>query len=160
MNWHWNCSTSHRCLHVIGMPASAEMSVTKRHTLGGDLPMLSPEFLVQVNRRMKGRKVKAFGLNAMRVLGLRHLVIRMDTINLCNLRCKMCYYSSDYNRKKEEMDLPLFRKIAEQVFPKPRFLFLICVGEPRINKSFAVFGGGTGGRGFPSPPFATKGKVL
>lgn len=57
----------------------------------------------------------------MRILGMRHLVIRMDTINLCNLRCKMCYYSSDYNRRKEQMDPSLFQKIAEQVFPKTRF---------------------------------------
>jgi MoaA/NifB/PqqE/SkfB family radical SAM enzyme len=142
------------------MPASAEMSVTKRHTLGGDLPMLSPEFLVQVNRRMKGRKVKAFGLNAMRVLGLRHLVIRMDTINLCNLRCKMCYYSSDYNRRKEEMDLPLFRKIAEQVFPKTRFLYLSCATEPTMNKQFASIVRTTGEYGVPFTSFCTNGQML
>src|ERR1700678_2632174 len=84
--------------------------------------MFSPESLIRIHRRIKNRKFKALGVNAMRLLGMRHMVIRMDTINLCNLRCKMCYYSSDYNRKKEEMDLPLFRKIAEQVFPKTRFL--------------------------------------
>ena len=80
--------------------------------------MLNPETLVQVYRHIKSRKFKALGLETVRALGMRYLVVRMDTINLCNLRCKMCYYSSDYMRKKDEMDLPFFRQIAEQVFRK------------------------------------------
>jgi len=62
--------------------------------------MLKPETLLQVHRRMKSRRFKAIGVETMRLVGMRYMVIRMDTINLCNLRCKMCYYSSDYLRKK------------------------------------------------------------
>src|SRR5580692_8043852 len=122
--------------------------------------MLSPELLVQVNRRLKDRRWKVLALNAMRALGMRHLVIRMDTINLCNLRCKMCYYSSDYNRKKEEMDLPLFRRIAEQVFPKTRFLYLSCATEPTMNKQFANLVRVTGEYGVPFTSFCTNGQLL
>src|SRR5438309_4337127 len=100
--------------------------------------MLNPEILIQVHRRLKARKLKALALNTMRVLGMRHLVIRMDTINLCNLRCKMCYYSSDYMRKREEMDVATFRRIANEVFPKTRFLYLSCATEPLTNKNFAA----------------------
>src|SRR3954469_3590110 len=50
--------------------------------------MLGPEILTRVHRRVKGSKLKALVFAAMRTLGLRHLVVRMDTINLCNLRCK------------------------------------------------------------------------
>src|SRR5215831_788631 len=106
--------------------------------------MLSPEVLVRVNRRIKGRKIKALAANTMRLLGMRHMVIRMDTINLCNLRCKMCYYSSDYNRKKEEMDLATFRQIAAQILPKTRFLYLSCATEPTMNKQFAKIVAATG----------------
>ena len=80
--------------------------------------MLSPDTLIPIYRRVQSRKVKALAFRALRSTGLRHLVIRMDTINLCNLRCKMCYYSLDYKRKKEQMDLPLFRKIAGRGIPK------------------------------------------
>ena len=83
--------------------------------------MLSPDTLVRVYRRVQNRKVNAFAFQALRSTGLRHFVIRMDTINLCNLRCKMCYYSFDYRRKKEQMDLPLFRKIAGEVFCARRY---------------------------------------
>jgi MoaA/NifB/PqqE/SkfB family radical SAM enzyme len=122
--------------------------------------MLGPEILVQFNRRVKGRKIKALALNGMRLLGLRHLVIRMDTINLCNLRCKMCYYSSDYHRKKQEMDLPLFRRIADQVFPKTRFLYLSCATEPTMNKQLASIVRATGEYEVPFTSFCTNGQML
>ena len=122
--------------------------------------MLSPELLVQVHRRIKARKPKALGVNAMRALGMRYMVIRMDTINLCNLRCKMCYYSSDYNRKKEEMDLSLFRKIAGEVFPKTRFLYLSCATEPTMNRQFASFVRVAGEYEVPFISFCTNGQML
>src|SRR6266513_4966857 len=122
--------------------------------------MLNPEILIQVHRRLKARKLKALALNTMRVLGMRHLVIRMDTINLCNLRCKMCYYSSDYDRRKEEMDIPLFRKIADEVFPKTRFLYLSCATEPLMNKQFSDFIRVTGEYAVPVTSFCTNGQLL
>ena len=122
--------------------------------------MLNPESLVQVYRRVKSRKVKVLGLETLRLLGMRHLVIRMDTINLCNLRCKMCYYSSDFNRKKDEMDLPFFREIADQVFPKTRFLYLSCATEPTMNKHFADIVAATGEYKVPFTSFCTNGQLL
>src|SRR5438045_2829424 len=103
------------------------------------LYMVTPDTLVRAYRQVRSRKLKAAAFSALRASGLRHLVIRMDTINLCNLRCKMCYYSFDYKRKKEQMDMPLFRKIADEVFNKTRFLYLSCATEPLMNKQFADF---------------------
>src|SRR5438270_11569497 len=101
--------------------------------------MLSPDSLVRVYRKLPSRRLKALAFHAVRGTGLRHLVIRLDTINLCNLRCKMCYYSFDYKRKKEQMDVGLFQKIAAQVFPKTRFLYLSCATEPLMNKEFSEY---------------------
>lgn len=122
--------------------------------------MLSPDTLIPIYRRVQSRKVKALAFRALRSTGLRHLVIRMDTINLCNLRCKMCYYSLDYKRKKEQMDLPLFRKIAGEVFPKTRFLYLSCATEPLMNKQFADFVRVTGEYNVPFTSFCTNGQLL
>src|SRR5262249_47639928 len=122
--------------------------------------MLSPDTLVRIYRQVPNRKLKAAGFQALRATGLRHLVIRMDTINLCNLRCKMCYYSFDYKRKKEQMELPLFRKIADQVFPKTRFLYLSCATEPLMNKQFADFVRVTGEYHVPFTSFCTNGQLL
>jgi MoaA/NifB/PqqE/SkfB family radical SAM enzyme len=122
--------------------------------------MVKPEVLIQLHRRVKGRKLKALALNVMPRLGMRHLVIRMDTINLCNLRCTMCYYSSDYNRKKEEMDISVFRKIAAEVFPKTRFLYLSCATEPTMNKNFPSFVRAAGEYGIPFTSFCTNGQLF
>src|SRR5690348_6321465 len=99
--------------------------------------MLGPEELVKIYRKVNSRKLKAVAVNSMRMVGMRHMVVRMDTINLCNLRCKMCYYSSDYLRKRQEMDETTFRKIADEIFPRTRFLYLSCATEPLTNKHFA-----------------------
>jgi MoaA/NifB/PqqE/SkfB family radical SAM enzyme len=122
--------------------------------------MLGPHALLRVYRRVKSRRVKAAAFHALRSSGLRHLAIRMDTINLCNLRCKMCYYSFDFKRKKEQMDLSLFRKIADEVFPKTRFLYLSCATEPLMNKQFSDFLRITGEYGVPFTSFCTNGQLL
>lgn len=122
--------------------------------------MLTPDRLVRVYRQVGSRKVKAAAFQALRGVGLRHLVVRMDTINLCNLRCKMCYYSFDYRRKKEQMDLPLFKKIADEVFSKTRFLYLSCATEPLMNKQFSDFLRVTGKYKVPFTSFCTNGQLL
>jgi MoaA/NifB/PqqE/SkfB family radical SAM enzyme len=122
--------------------------------------MLTPDTLVRMYRQVRSRKTKALAFRALRGAGLRHLVIRMDTINLCNLRCKMCYYSFDYKRKKEQMDVTLFRKIAGEVFPKTRFLYLSCATEPLMNKQFPEFIRMTGEYSVPFTSFCTNGQLL
>jgi MoaA/NifB/PqqE/SkfB family radical SAM enzyme len=122
--------------------------------------MLKPETLMRAYRGLKTRKPKAAAVQAMRMLGLRYMVVRMDTINLCNLRCKMCYYSSDWRRKKDEMDPPLFRKIADEIFGKTRFLYLSCATEPLMNKHFAEFIAMTSEYKVPFTSFCTNGQLL
>src|SRR5437764_2903284 len=122
--------------------------------------MLSPHNIVRVYRNVRSRKLKALAFHAVRGAGLRHLVVRMDTINLCNLRCKMCYYSFDSHRKKEQMDLQLFSKIADDVFPRTRFLYLSCATEPLMNKQFSDFIAEAGKYEVPFTSFCTNGQLL
>jgi MoaA/NifB/PqqE/SkfB family radical SAM enzyme len=72
----------------------------------------------------------------------------------------MCYYSFDYKRKKEQMDLPLFRKIANEVFPKTRFLYLSCATEPLMNKEFSDYVQVTGEYNVPFTSFCTNGQLM
>ncbi len=52
-------------------------------------------------------------------LGLRPFVVEMDITNQCNLRCVFCYFSDEkvYKRKRDDVSLEDFSKIAEQLFP-------------------------------------------
>ena len=122
--------------------------------------MLTPDTLVRIYRRVESRKLKALAFHSLRAVHLRHLVVRMDTINLCNLRCKMCYYSFDYRRKKEQMELPLFQKIANDVFPRTRFLYLSCATEPLMNKQFPDYLRVAGEYNVPFTSFCTNGQLL
>lgn len=60
----------------------------------------------------------------------------MDVTNFCNLRCIMCYFTYA-EIKPEFMDMDLFNKIAEEIFPKTRVLILSWATEPILHKNIA-----------------------
>jgi len=122
--------------------------------------MLTVEQAIRIYRSLKSRRPKVWALAGMRMIGLRHLVIRMDTTNLCNLRCRMCFYSFEKRRQKQEMDIHLFEKIARAVFPKTKFLYLSCATEPLMNRSFSQFLDCLGGYHVPFTSFCTNGMLL
>jgi MoaA/NifB/PqqE/SkfB family radical SAM enzyme len=122
--------------------------------------MLGPELLVRLHRRIENRRAKAWGIGLMRRLGMRYLVVRMDTTNLCNLRCRMCYYSATRPRGRQEMDEELFAKIAREMLPATRFLYLSCQTEPLMNPRFARFLELTGRCGVPFTSFCTNGQLM
>ncbi len=122
--------------------------------------MLSPELLTRLYRRIQSRRAKAFAIAAMRFLRMRHLVIRMDTTNLCNLGCRLCYYSAGKRRKRQEMDLDLFEKIARDLFPRTRFLYLSCATEPLMSRAFAAFLDRMATYRVPFTSFCTNGMLL
>lgn len=69
----------------------------------------------------------------------RHLTVRMDTTNRCNLRCSMCpmrLSDSDPGRVWMDMDGALFDRIARQIFPHASSVSLSCGAEPLCNPSF------------------------
>jgi len=122
--------------------------------------MLSPEFLTRAYRRVKSRRTKALAVAGMRLLRMRYLVIRIDTTNLCNLRCRMCYYSAEKPRKRQEMDPDLFQRIARDVFGRTRFLYLSCATEPLMNRDFPAFLDCTAEHRVPFTSFCTNGMLL
>ena len=122
--------------------------------------MLSPEFLTKLYRGIKSRRPKALAIKVMQLLGMRYLVIRIDTTNLCNLRCRMCYYSAEKHRKRVEMDMSLFEKIAKEIFPHTKFLYLSCATEPLMNRNFVDFLKCVGKYNVPFTSFCTNGMLL
>jgi MoaA/NifB/PqqE/SkfB family radical SAM enzyme len=126
----------------------------------GESSVLTVEQAIRIYRSVKSRRLKAWALAGMRLLSLRHFVIRMDTTNLCNLRCRMCFYSLEEKRQKQEMDIHLFEELARTVFPKTRFLYLSCATEPLMNKSFSQFLDCLGGYHVPFTSFCTNGMLL
>ena len=100
-------------------------------------------------------------LAAMRMMGMRHLVVRMDITNRCNLKCRMCYLQhEDCPREGQEMDAELFDKIASQVLPRAKFLYLGCAYEPLMNRRCAEFLDRIGRARVPFTSLCTNGVLL
>ncbi|MCP4402801.1 MAG: radical SAM protein [bacterium] len=77
-------------------------------------------------------------LKISRLLRERFLTVRIDIVNRCNLRCKMCYFSLDEVRNKPriEMSAQLFQKIAKDLFPLASQLIVSAGAEPLCAKNF------------------------
>jgi radical SAM protein with 4Fe4S-binding SPASM domain len=76
--------------------------------------------------------------NVLPHLGVQALKLQMDIVNQCNLRCIMCHFSSDEfsKRKKEEISVEDFKRIAAQLFPLCSHVSLSCGAEPLLHRNF------------------------
>ena len=72
----------------------------------------------------------------------RFLTVRMDTTNVCNLRCGMCPMTlsdRDPDRRWHHMDPKLFDRLEREIFPIAHTVGLSCGAEPFCNPDFAYF---------------------
>ncbi|WP_298435833.1 radical SAM protein [Geobacter sp.] len=92
----------------------------------------------RVYNRLKTGKLVCWAVNTAKLFRIRHLLVRMDTNFMCNLRCKTCYFSAQDAHKSfiPAMSLENFRSIAEMVFPQTRILYLSCGAEPFLTNGF------------------------
>lgn len=66
----------------------------------------------------------------------RPFLFSIETTSVCNLKCVMCPYK-DMTRPHEMMDVDLFRKIIDEVYPYQGFIWLHNLGEPLAHPRFA-----------------------
>ena len=71
-------------------------------------------------------------------LGIRPFKLEMDITNQCNLRCVMCYFSDErvYKRKRVDISVTEFARIAEQIFPMCERISLSIGTEPLLHQRF------------------------
>lgn len=69
-------------------------------------------------------------------LGIRPINLEMDITNQCQLRCVMCTFShpSHYKRKRKDMPLDLFERLAAGLFPGVNGLSLSFGTEPLLHE--------------------------
>jgi len=70
--------------------------------------------------------------------GRRHLTLRMDLINKCNLRCVMCHYSNeDFAKRPAQRIAPeQFASFFDLIAPITRDVVLSCGDEPLMSPHF------------------------
>jgi radical SAM protein with 4Fe4S-binding SPASM domain len=73
-----------------------------------------------------------------RHLGIRPLKLEIDITNQCNLRCVMCYFNDERvsRRRREDISVEEFARIAGQVFPVCNEVSLSYGTEPLLHQQF------------------------
>lgn len=96
------------------------------------------------------------------LLNIRPINMEMDVTNTCNIRCKMCYFSAPeiHRRKRSDMPIDRFRKLASQVFPGVNRLSLSFAVEPLIHPRLPEMVAIAKKQGVPKVYFATNGTLL
>lgn len=91
----------------------------------------------------------------------RYLRVYMDLTNKCNLRCRMCYFHLDLKDQAPViMDMRLFTKIADEVFPKALSVNLSCAAEPFMLKDITGYLDKMPRYGVPETLIVTNGILL
>lgn len=95
--------------------------------------------LLKANRLIKSNRVKLLGILALHSMKRRYYGIFFDPVLVCNLRCKMCYFSDAERRKelhgsfsREEISL-----LAKKFFPYALKLQIGCGAEPTMYKDIS-----------------------
>jgi MoaA/NifB/PqqE/SkfB family radical SAM enzyme len=102
--------------------------------------MINIYYLRKLYDLIPSTRLRVLAFHLARRLKIPYLLVRIDTNNVCNLRCTMCPYSlPEFRQKPKFMDLDLFTKIAEEIFPLTRVLELSCSYEPLMTKNFPEF---------------------
>jgi radical SAM protein with 4Fe4S-binding SPASM domain len=71
-------------------------------------------------------------------LEIRPLHLEMDIVNQCNIRCIMCHFTleSISNRKREDISIADFTKVAAEIFPLCGLVSLSFNAEPLLHRKF------------------------
>jgi len=93
--------------------------------------------LIKLNRKFNNHRIKFLSLWFLHKFNKRYLVLNLDPVLACNLRCKMCYFTDkDYVKKlkgqfkPEEID-----RVAKTVFKRALKLQIGCGTEPTLYKN-------------------------
>ena len=94
--------------------------------------------LMRLNRLIKSYRLKFFAVYICDLLNIRHLFIRLDPVNACNLKCSMCYWSEEsYGKKvRGRFNKDEIKRISEQFFPRCLQLVIGCASEPTLYKNY------------------------
>ena len=96
------------------------------------------ESLVRLNRLIPSNRLKFLSMLAADLVGARHLILRFDPVQACNLRCGMCYFSDDewlkHNPVKRFSDYEIER-LADMFFPLAMQLHIGALWSLRYTRN-------------------------
>lgn len=91
--------------------------------------------LLKLNRYIKNIRIKYLGIFLLHIFRKRYYAIFLDPVLACNLRCKMCYFSDEEQRKTivgRSLTSDEVNKIADTFFHRALKLQIGCGAEPSL----------------------------
>ncbi len=118
--------------------------------------------MLKLNRLVRDPRLKLAAVALAHAAGLRHLVVRLDPVIACNLRCAMCYFSNNqYVRThKGIFSQEEIARIAALFFPRALMVVVGCGAEPTLYKDFPEIVRLAKESGVPNVSMVTNGKLL
>lgn len=107
-------------------------------------------------------RVKLLGIYFLHIFKRRYIGVFFDPVLACNLRCKMCHFSDDEQRKEMKgiMSEEKVRKIADGFFRRALKLQIGCAAEPTLYKDLPGIVRMAKERGVPFVSMITNGNLL
>jgi molybdenum cofactor biosynthesis enzyme MoaA len=126
-------------------------------------PKPTSELLHRLNRAVRNPRLKYAAILAADVFHLRHLIVRFDAVNACNLRCGMCFFSDrawrDKHMKGQFTRLEIER-LAAMFFGDALQVHIGCAMEPTMFRDYPWLVEVAKQHGVPFVGFTTNGQRL
>lgn len=118
--------------------------------------------LLKYLTRIRSTRIKAAALWVAHVAGRRYLNVNLDPVMGCNLRCQMCYFSSEEkgNLKPGRLSMEQYRRIADGLFHRVLRLQIGCGAEPTLHTEMPEMVRIGRERGVPFISITTNGNML
>ena len=89
--------------------------------------------LIKQFNKIKSARLKLFAIFIMYIAKRRFLSLYVDPVVACNLKCKMCYFSSEQNHiEKGRLDLNEFSLFAKSILHRVMKVQIGCGAEPTL----------------------------
>ena len=88
---------------------------------------------------VRSGRIKYAAILAADILRLRHLIIRLDAVNACNLRCGMCFFSDPawrHANMKGQFSQAEIERLAAMFFDEALQVHIGCAMEPTMFREY------------------------
>lgn len=116
--------------------------------------------LFRLSKLVRYDRLKLLYVYAAQKFGWRYYSVRLDPVLACNLRCRMCHFSSEKEVDRARFTPEEIDRIADQLFGSALQLVIGCGAEPTLYRDFIGIVRLAKRHGIPSVGLVTNGQLL
>ena len=118
--------------------------------------------LIKINRLLRSARIKFLLVLLADIFHIRHLFLRLDPVNACNLSCAMCYYSDKAYAKRirGRFSVEELERINGLFFKRTLQLVIGCGSEPTLYRHYPELVRSARNAGIPFIGITTNGLLM